>query len=64
MLFNWEDELSTWGYFRTGRFHGACKKETLANAERGKLEIVLTTYETFRIHKVCVFVVAAALMNR
>ena len=53
MLFNWEDELSSWGYFRTGKYHGIAKKETLQKAKKGRLEVVLTTYETFRIHIVC-----------
>ena len=50
ILFNWEDELNTWGYFKTGRFHGASKNETLDKARNGTLEVVLTTYETYRIH--------------
>jgi len=50
VLFNWEDELNSWGYFRMGKFHGTAKKETLQKVKKGKLEVVLTTYETFRIH--------------
>ena len=36
-----------------GKFHGTAKKETLQKVKKGKLEVVLTTYETFRIHIVC-----------
>ena len=55
VLYNWEDELETWGYFKVGRYHGATKIETIEKAKRGKLEIVLTTYETFRNHIVSVY---------
>ena len=50
VLYNWEDELNTWGYFKVAKFHGASKTETMEKAKRGKLEVVLTTYETFRNH--------------
>lgn len=55
VLYNWEDELNTWGYFKVAKFHGASKTETIEKAKRGKLEMVLTTYETFRNHIVSVF---------
>lgn len=56
VLYNWEDELNTWGYFKIARFHGNSKKETLKNARKGKLDVVLTTYETFRMHIVSSFI--------
>ncbi|XP_065069510.1 DNA excision repair protein ERCC-6-like 2 isoform X2 [Rhopilema esculentum] len=50
VLYNWEDELNTWGYFSISRFHRASKTETIEKAKRRKLDVVLTTYETFRSH--------------
>ncbi len=50
VMFNWEDELETWGYFKVAKFHGVSKTETIEKIKRGKVEVVLTTYETFRNH--------------
>ena len=52
VLYNWEDELSTWGHFKVGRFHKESKMDTIERASRGKLDVVVTTYETFRSHVV------------
>ncbi|XP_013393762.1 DNA excision repair protein ERCC-6-like 2 isoform X1 [Lingula anatina] len=48
VLYNWLDELETWGYFSVGKFHGSEKERTMADLKRGKLELVITTFETFR----------------
>ncbi|XP_074643856.1 uncharacterized protein LOC141900733 [Tubulanus polymorphus] len=50
VLYNWIDELETWGYFVAGRFHLSQKEATLSNIRKGKLEIVLTTFDTLREH--------------
>ncbi|XP_057299784.1 DNA excision repair protein ERCC-6-like 2 isoform X1 [Hydractinia symbiolongicarpus] len=50
VLYNWLDELSTWGYFKTGKFHRKSKDEVIDLVEQGKLEVVLTTHETMRIY--------------
>ena len=34
------------------KYHGKDREETLQRAMRGKLDVVLTTYETFRIYLV------------
>ncbi|XP_066500418.1 DNA excision repair protein ERCC-6-like 2 [Hoplias malabaricus] len=49
VLYNWKDELDTWGHFRTIVVHGVRKEEELARVSRGRCEIVLTTYETLRL---------------
>lgn len=50
VLYNWHDELMTWGYFKVGKFHSNKRAETLERAENSKLDVVLTTYETLRNH--------------
>ncbi|KAK3092117.1 hypothetical protein FSP39_025371, partial [Pinctada imbricata] len=48
VLYNWLDELETWGYFNVGKYHGAEKTECLKDIKKNKYDVVLTTYETFR----------------
>ncbi|RUS75712.1 hypothetical protein EGW08_016527, partial [Elysia chlorotica] len=48
VLYNWLDELNTWGYFTVGKFHGSEKDGCFDDLKKGKLEIVITTFETFR----------------
>jgi hypothetical protein len=40
----------TWGYFKIGKFHKNKRDETFEKASAGKLDVVLTTYETLRNH--------------
>uniref|UniRef100_A0AAY5K3N0 Excision repair cross-complementation group 6-like 2 n=1 Tax=Esox lucius TaxID=8010 RepID=A0AAY5K3N0_ESOLU len=49
VLYNWKDELETWGHFRSVVVHGLRKEEELARIRRGRTEIALTTYETLRL---------------
>lgn len=49
VLYNWKDELDTWGYFRFITLHGNKKDTSLSRVKQGKCEIVLTTYETLRL---------------
>ena len=51
-MYNWRDELETWGHFKTGLFHGNAREATLERASRGRLDVALTTYETMRNHLV------------
>ena len=48
----------TWGYFKIGKFHKNKRDETFEKAAAGKLDVVLTTYETLRNHwvrgKLCI----------
>lgn len=56
VLYNWHEELMTWGYFKIGKFHKNKRVETLERATADKLDVVLTTYETLRNHWVRVLV--------
>ncbi|XP_048383438.1 DNA excision repair protein ERCC-6-like 2 isoform X1 [Stegostoma tigrinum] len=49
VLYNWKNELETWGYFRVYILHGNQKDHTLSCIRRKKCEIALTTYETVRL---------------
>ncbi|XP_074851222.1 DNA excision repair protein ERCC-6-like 2 isoform X2 [Carettochelys insculpta] len=49
VLYNWKDELDTWGYFRVSVLHGSRKDNELSRIKQGKFEVVLTTYETLRL---------------
>ena len=50
VLFNWEEELNRWGRFAAGKFHRSNPDmdTVLKKARAGRLEVVLTTYETAR----------------
>ncbi|MBN3297814.1 ER6L2 protein, partial [Amia calva] len=49
VLYNWKEELDTWGHFRCTILHGTKKEEEFARVKREKCEIALTTYETLRL---------------
>ncbi|KAK7934277.1 hypothetical protein WMY93_005173 [Mugilogobius chulae] len=49
VLYNWKDELETWGHFQCVVVHGLKKEEELNRIRRGRIEIALTTYETLRL---------------
>ncbi|XP_044535708.1 LOW QUALITY PROTEIN: DNA excision repair protein ERCC-6-like 2 [Gracilinanus agilis] len=49
VLYNWKDELNTWGYFKVTILHGNKKDNELNRVKQGKCEIALTTYETLRL---------------
>ncbi|XP_022055664.2 DNA excision repair protein ERCC-6-like 2 isoform X1 [Acanthochromis polyacanthus] len=49
VLYNWKDELDTWGHFLCVVVHGLRKEEELTRIRKGRVEIALTTYETLRL---------------
>ncbi|RMD40341.1 hypothetical protein DV735_g4775, partial [Chaetothyriales sp. CBS 134920] len=51
LMANWRDELKRWGWWHVAFFHGSQeqKSEVIAMAEQGHVEIVITTYETYRL---------------
>lgn len=50
VLYNWEEELDTWGHFSVLKYHKQEKENTLRVASGGRCEVVLTTFESARIH--------------
>lgn len=51
IMMNWQNELTRWGWWHVGIYHGAEKRSVLLSAESGTFEIVITTYGTYREHK-------------
>ncbi|KAF3177760.1 hypothetical protein TWF225_008039 [Orbilia oligospora] len=50
LISNWIRELETWGWWQVYAYHGAkgAKEDALRAARTGYLEIMITTYDTYR----------------
>ena len=50
---NWKNELDRWGWWHVEKFHGdaSSKEAVLQAASSGYLEILITTYTTYKNHK-------------
>ena len=50
LMSNWKSELSRWGWWHVFTYHGKVedKERALAAAHKGRLEIMITTYDTYR----------------
>ena len=48
VLRNWEEELDRWGFFCHLEYHGKERSTTMTQARDGRVEVVLTTFETVR----------------
>lgn len=50
LMRNWEDELEKWGWWTIYKYHGnpADRRGVLGAARKGMLEIMITTYDTYR----------------
>jgi SNF2 family DNA or RNA helicase len=51
LMQNWKNELDRWGWWQVDVFHGSDKLDILAAADRGRSEIVITTYQTYRLNE-------------
>ena len=53
LLENWRAELKRWGWWHVDIFHGdsEAKEKSIKAAVSGRLEIMLTTYTTYRLNK-------------
>lgn len=51
LMSNWESELQKWGYWHVYVYHGNpdVKDSALRAAKNGRLEIMITTYTTYRL---------------
>ncbi|ORY68789.1 P-loop containing nucleoside triphosphate hydrolase protein [Pseudomassariella vexata] len=47
---NWKNELSRWGYWNTDLYHSVGKEDVLDTARAGRLEIMITTYSTYKLN--------------
>ena len=51
LIENWKDELIRWGWWHVDVYHGSSKEAALETAAKGRLEIMITTYTTYRANK-------------
>lgn len=47
LIMNWRQEMSRWGWWHVD-FHGSNKDDVLGTARSGLLEIMITTYDTYK----------------
>ncbi|KAH8101322.1 P-loop containing nucleoside triphosphate hydrolase protein [Cristinia sonorae] len=48
VVHNWEREFETWGYFEVGIYTGTKREEVLKDFRLGRLDVVVTSFETAR----------------
>ena len=50
VLTNWQRELAQWGAFKAAKLHGSGRESALAlqGVKDGTIEIMLTTFDTYR----------------
>lgn len=51
LIENWKGEFSRWGWWHVDVFHGDTKEGALQSAKSGRIEIMITTYTTYRMNK-------------
>lgn len=51
LIENWKDELNRWGWWHIDVFHADTKESAIRSAAAGRIEIMLTTYTTYRMNK-------------
>ncbi|KAJ3678039.1 hypothetical protein LUZ60_001842 [Juncus effusus] len=47
---NWENEFSSWSDFKVAIYHGPNRELVLDKIENRNLEVLITSFDTFRIH--------------
>lgn len=48
LIENWKNELNRWGWWKIAMYHGPGKEDALKSAENSSLEVMITTYDTYR----------------
>ncbi|KAI0202070.1 P-loop containing nucleoside triphosphate hydrolase protein [Astrocystis sublimbata] len=48
LIRNWKNELEKWGWWVVDLFHGPKREDVLSAARAGRLEIMITTYATYK----------------
>ena len=51
LIENWKDEFQRWGWWHVDTYHGSSKEAALEAAVKGRLEVMITTYSTYRLNK-------------
>jgi SNF2 family DNA or RNA helicase len=48
LIQNWKNELERWGWWHVDKYHGPDRADALSTAASGRLEVLITTYNTYR----------------
>ncbi|KAI1103147.1 P-loop containing nucleoside triphosphate hydrolase protein [Jackrogersella minutella] len=48
LIQNWKNELDRWGWWEADLYHGANRDDVLGAARAGRLEVMITTYTTYK----------------
>ncbi|KAI3322400.1 SNF2 superfamily RAD26-like protein [Xylariaceae sp. AK1471] len=48
LIQNWKNELERWGWWAVDLFHGPKRDDVLGTARAGRLEVMVTTYTTYK----------------
>ncbi|KAH9906766.1 P-loop containing nucleoside triphosphate hydrolase protein [Xylariomycetidae sp. FL2044] len=48
LIQNWRNELDRWGWWEVDIYHGAGRDDVLGAARAGRLEVMITTYTTYK----------------
>ncbi|KAK3956954.1 P-loop containing nucleoside triphosphate hydrolase protein [Pseudoneurospora amorphoporcata] len=48
LIQNWKNELNRWGWWHVDVYHGSNREDVLQSARAGRLEVMVTTYDTYR----------------
>ena len=51
LIENWKAELKRWGWWHVDVYHGGVKEGAIDAAAAGRIEIMITTYATYRMNK-------------
>ncbi|MCJ1403848.1 hypothetical protein MMC11_007071 [Xylographa trunciseda] len=51
LIENWKAEFRRWGWWHVDVYHGETKDSAIKAAATGRLEIMITTYTTYRLNK-------------
>jgi SNF2 family DNA or RNA helicase len=53
LMANWQSEMDRWGFWHHDQYHGSASSRTsvLSAAKQGRLEVMITTYTTYRNHR-------------
>lgn len=51
LIENWRAELKRWGWWHVDVYHGGVKEGAIDAAAAGRIEIMITTYATYRMNK-------------
>ena len=48
LIQNWKNELLRWGWWHVDVYHGSNREDVLQAAKAGRIEVMITTYDTYR----------------